>query len=160
MAWTPPGRQSWDAWCLELARVASSRATCPRNRQGAVLVTTDRRVVATGWTGTPSGIANCTELTCGRPGDAQPAATCAAVHAVANVVIAAAPLDRRAATLYTTGAPCWECAKLVANAGIGEVVASGGRDDSWEQSRQFLLDVGLRVRVLDGMDELPRLDLD
>ena len=57
------------------------------------------------------------------------------VFAEANALLFASPQDREGATIYTSAAPCFSCAKLIANSGIKEVVASGGRYDGWDETR-------------------------
>lgn len=155
-------RQSWDEYFLDLARAASTRATCSRRKHGAVVVR-DRRIVSTGYNGAPSGFPHCDEGAC--PRAASEAAqghdygSCIAIHAEANALLFASPEERSGATLYCTGAPCFGCAKLIANSGISEVVASGGRYDGWDEVRDFMRSCAVRVRLLDGLEGLPVLDL-
>jgi dCMP deaminase len=149
----PERRASWDEYFLELSRATATRATCIRRKHGAVIVK-NRRIVATGYNGGPSGYPHCDEGACPRASSDAPQGydyeRCIAIHAEANALLYSSPEERDGATLYCTGAPCFGCAKLLANAGIVEVVASGGRYDGWEDTREFLLRSGLRVRLLDG----------
>ena len=156
-------RQSWDDYFLTLARATSTRATCSRRKHGAVIVK-GRRIVSTGYNGGPSGFPHCDEGACPRAASDAPQGhayeECIAIHAEANALLFSSPEEREAATLYCTGAPCFGCAKLISNSGIAEVVASGGRYDGWLKVRDFLLQAGVRVRLLDGLDGLPVLDLE
>lgn len=155
------GRQTWDGYFLDLARATATRATCLRRKHGAVIVA-DRRIVATGYNGAPSGHPHCMDGACPRALSDSPQghdySHCIAIHAEANALLFSTPNDRLNASLYCTGAPCFGCAKLIANSGLGEVVASGGRYDGWDDTREFLLTSGVRVRLLDGLDQ-PMLDL-
>lgn len=155
-------RQSWDEYFLDLARAASTRATCSRRKHGAVVVQ-KRRIVATGYNGGPSGMPHCLDGGCPRANSTAPQGhdyeSCIAIHAEANALLLSGPDDRDGASLFCTGAPCFGCAKLIANSGIDEVVASGGRYDGWDQVRDFLLEASVRVRLLDGLEGLPSLDL-
>lgn len=155
-------RQSWDAYFLELARATATRATCIRRKHGAVIVR-DRRIVSTGYNGSPSGFPHCADGACPRAlSDAAQGydyGHCIAIHAEANALLFSSPLERANGTLYCTGAPCFGCAKLISNSGVGEVVASGGRYDGWDRTRDFLLTAGVRVRLLDGFEEMATLDL-
>jgi dCMP deaminase len=145
-------RAGWDTYFLELARQAATRSSCALDQHGAVIVR-NRRIQATGYNGTPSGYGNCDQGACprGREGDlSQP---CAGLHAEANAILYAAPEDREGATIYITGVPCFDCAKLVANSGLVEIVAlADGSTDELPRVRKFLLDCNVRVRVL---EELP-----
>ncbi|MBW3576300.1 MAG: dCMP deaminase family protein [Actinobacteria bacterium] len=166
-SWDPssvahPDRQSWDEYFLDLARAASTRATCVRRKHGAVIVRS-RRIVATGYNGAPSGYPHCADGACPRARSDAPQGhdyeSCTAIHAEANALLFSSPEERDGATLYCTGAPCFGCAKLIANSGIAEVVASGGRYDGWEHVRDFLRACGVRIRLLDGFEGSPALDL-
>jgi dCMP deaminase len=155
-------RVSWDDYFLELARAAASRATCIRRKHGAVIVK-GRRIVSTGYNGGPSGYPHCDEGACPRAASDAPQGhdyeRCIAIHAEANALLFCSPEERDGASLYCTGAPCFGCAKLIANSGVGEVVASGGRYEGWDEVRDFLRRSGVRVRLLDGLEGLPVLDL-
>ena len=155
-------RASWDEYFLELARTTSTRATCSRRKHGAVIVK-GRRIVATGYNGGPSGYPHCEDGACPRADSDTPQGhdydRCIAIHAEANALLFSSPEEREGASLYCTGAPCFGCAKLIANSGVSEVVASSGRYDGWDEVRDFLQRSGVRVRVLDGLDGVPVLDL-
>jgi dCMP deaminase len=168
VTWDPlddvhPQRQSWDDYFLTLAAATSTRATCSRRKHGAVIVQ-DRRIVSTGYNGGPSGYPHCDEGACPRAtSEAQQGhdyELCIAIHAEANALLYSSPEERDGATLYCTGAPCFGCAKLISNSGISEVVASGGRYEGWDRVRDFLRTAGVRVRLLDGLDGIPVLQLE
>ena len=57
-------RPSWDEYFMMMAKdVVAKRATCPRRQVGAVLVR-DKRIISTGFNGSPSGMPHCTEVGC------------------------------------------------------------------------------------------------
>ncbi|GAA6005802.1 hypothetical protein JCM11491_004016 [Sporobolomyces phaffii] len=58
-------RPTWDTYFMALASLASLRSNCMKRRVGAVLVR-DKRVVSTGYNGTPRGVTNCNEGGCCR----------------------------------------------------------------------------------------------
>jgi len=155
-------RVSWDEYFLDLASATSTRATCSRRRHGAVIVK-GRRIVATGYNGGPSGYPHCEDGACPRADSETPQGydydNCIAIHAEANALLFSSPEERERASLYCTGAPCFGCAKLIANSGVSEVVAAGGRYEGWDEVRGFLQRCGVRVRGLDGFDGVPVLDL-
>jgi dCMP deaminase len=148
-------RQSWDEYFLTLADAAATRSNCVRRKVGAVLVH-DRHIRSTGYNGPPSGYGHCDQGACLRAASDQPTGAdpnydnCVALHAEANALLFASPDERKGATLYSTAAPCFACAKLIANSGVTEVVTGGGRYEGWDATRRFLQDCQVRVRVLDG----------
>ncbi|MBA2530135.1 MAG: dCMP deaminase family protein [Euzebyales bacterium] len=173
----PNTRQSWDEYFLTLAAATASRSNCSRRRVGAIIVQ-GRLIRSTGYNGPPSGYGHCDAGACPRALTSSPTGfgpemagtqrrppggdsydNCVAIHAEANALLFADHHARDGATLYTTAAPCFSCAKLVANSGIAEVVAAGGRYQDWEATRRFLQDCKVRVRVLDGHDAAVPLPL-
>ena len=160
---TTTRRQSWDEYFLSLATQAATRATCSRRRVGAVVVRA-RRIISTGYNGGPSGMPHCDEVGCAR-GDADPAGgagdgdRCIAIHAEANALLFCGPQEREGASIYCTALPCFDCAKLIANSGVAEVVAAGGLYDGWETVRDFLRAAGVRVRLLPDHSDQAVLDL-
>jgi dCMP deaminase len=111
-------RVGWHAYFMNMARQAATRSTCDRKHVGAVIVR-DRIVLSTGYNGSIRGMPHCDDV-----GHQMANDHCVAtVHAEANAIIQAAKSGVRidGAELYTTASPCWDCFKLIANAGIRRV---------------------------------------
>lgn len=83
-------RPPWDAYFLSLCTLAAARSNCMKRRVGCVLVR-DKRVLATGYNGTPRGVRNCNEGGCGRcNGSARMGASlteCLCLHAEENALL-------------------------------------------------------------------------
>lgn len=127
----------WDARFMELTRQVGSWSSCFQSGRhvGAVIVR-DKRVVATGYNGAPSGIKSCVEKgECLRRKNNIPSGTkqelCFAVHAEQNAIVQAARygIAIQGATLYCTHQPCVICAKIIINSGIARVVYEEGYPD-------------------------------
>lgn len=122
-----PGRPGWDEYFMEIAKVVALRSNCRRRHVAAVIVK-DRRIISTGYNGTPRGIKNCDEGGCPRCNSNAPSGTgleeCICSHGEENAIVQAAyhGICVKGATLYTTFSPCLLCAKMIINAGIAEVV--------------------------------------
>jgi len=103
---------------MAAAFAASTRGTCPRAEVGAVLAL-DGSSIATGYNGSPRGLAHCSVVGC-----AMIDGHCVrAVHAEANALLQGLRRgDVGGAVLYTTHLPCIECAKLIINARVSRVV--------------------------------------
>jgi dCMP deaminase len=112
---------------MAIAEQVAGRSTCLRRSIGAVLVK-DKRILATGYNGVPSGLAHCDEVGCLREQRQIPSGTqhelCRGLHAEQNAVIQSAkhgiPID--GATAYCTHQPCVLCAKILINAGVKAIV--------------------------------------
>lgn len=56
-------RPSWDQYFMQMASLAAQRSNCMKRRVGCVLIC-ERRVISTGYNGTPRGLKNCNEGGC------------------------------------------------------------------------------------------------
>jgi len=128
-------RPDWDTYFMDMAKLASRRSSCLRRAVGAVLVK-DRRVLATGYNGVPSGITHCEVTGCLREKLNVPSGErhelCRGLHAEQNAIIQAAfhGVSIRDAVLYCTTLPCIICAKMLINAGVRRIVYTDGYADS------------------------------
>jgi len=146
-------RPSWDEYFLEVAKLVSKRATCIRRRVGAVLVK-DKRILATGYNGSPSGLPHCLDIGCLREKLKIPSGErhelCRGLHAEQNALIQASlyGISLKESTLYATNQPCIICAKMLINAGIKEVVIADGYPD--KMAMQFLKEAKIQVRKVES----------
>ena len=121
-------RPETNEYFMGIALAVRERADCIGNRVGAVIVL-DRRIVSTGYNGTPENMPNCSEGGCHRCAnrDKYPSGTgydlCICVHAEQNALLAAARfgIAVQGSTLYSTMRPCFGCTKEMLQAGVREV---------------------------------------
>lgn len=119
---------------MQVAELVKQRSTCMRRQVGAVLVK-DKRILATGYNGAPSGLPHCHETGCLRQQMKVPSGErhelCRGLHAEQNVLLQAAlhGVSVQGSKLYVTCVPCSICAKMIINAGIREVVYNGDYPD-------------------------------
>jgi dCMP deaminase len=120
-------RPSWDEYFMSISRVVASRSNCVKRMVGAIIVV-DRRIISTGYNGTPRGVRNCNEGGCPRcAGGAESGRAldeCLCSHAEENAITQSSyhGVSVRDATIYTTLCPCLMCTKMIINSGIREVV--------------------------------------
>lgn len=115
-------RPSWDHYFMAMAHMVAERSTCERLRGGAVLVK-DKRMIATGYNGAPSGMAHCDDV-----GHLMERGHCIrTLHAEENTILQAAKfgLSTVDSTLYSTFAPCYHCLKKLIASGVRRVVGNG-----------------------------------
>jgi dCMP deaminase len=133
----PDRRPDWDTYFMNIAAVVKTRSNCLR-RQVAALIVKDRRIISTGYNGTPSGIRNCYEGGCPRcaskVGSGKDLGECICAHAEENAIIQAANygVALKGAVLYSTESPCLICAKMIISAGIKNVIY----ENEYHSSRQ------------------------
>lgn len=170
-------RPSFSDTFLAVAHTMAERGTCPRLKVGAV-ITRNNRIIATGYNGSPPGLAHCSEVGCLRqvcevcqgtgqdsfphkPGEFFQCINChgegylggckRAIHAEANALLQCAKVGPSAdgSTLYCTHEPCIDCSKLIIGAGI-EVVyyQSPYASGHGSEAAEMLEKAGVRVYAI------------
>ncbi|ORY03135.1 cytidine deaminase-like protein [Clohesyomyces aquaticus] len=123
-------RPSWDQYFMQLADLAAHRSNCMKRRVGCVIAR-EKRVISTGYNGTPRGMTNCNEGGCPRCNNASRAgadlSTCLCLHAEENALLEAGR-DRigEGSILYCNTCPCLTCSVKITQVGISEVVYNQG----------------------------------
>ncbi|MCK4727749.1 MAG: cytidine deaminase, partial [Desulfobacterales bacterium] len=56
-------RPSWKEYFMDIASLVARRSTCRRRRVGAIVVR-DKRILATGYNGAPTGLPHCLDIGC------------------------------------------------------------------------------------------------
>ena len=111
-------RVGWDEYFMRIACEVAGRSTCDRKHVGAVIVR-DRNILSTGYNGSIAGLPHCDDV-----GHLLENDHCVAtIHAEANAILQAAKNGVRidGASIYTTASPCWNCFKLIVNAGMRRI---------------------------------------
>lgn len=123
---------------------------------GAVIVSKDQRVCATGYNGpaaTWPKTGSCSEW-CPRARGEAPLDNmydrCPAIHAEANALMYVDRSSVEGGTIYITSPPCMQCAKLITNSGIARVVCRIGKDDEHrdpESVLSYIAECGIHISV-------------
>lgn len=146
-------RPSWDDYFMGIARVVASRSNCVKRKVAAV-ITQDKRIISTGYNGTPRGTTNCNEGGCPRCNDLAPGGTrldeCLCSHAEENAITQAAyhGVSLKGGTVYTTFSPCLQCTKMIINAGLGEVIYQSDYPLG-QVALDLLVEAGIQLRQID-----------
>ncbi len=158
----PPGakqhrRPDWEVYFLKIAQLAATRSTCIRRHVGAVLVK-EKKILATGYNGAPSGISHCLDVGCLRDQRGVPSGQrhelCRGLHAEQNAIIQAAyhGVSIQGADLFCTNFPCVICSKMLINAGIRKIFYLEGYPDAL--SEEILKEAGMELHRVE-MEDLP-----
>lgn len=158
-------RPDMHRYFMGIALAVRARADCTGNRVGAVVVV-DRRIVSTGYNGTPSHMTNCSDGGCHRCAnrDQYPSGVgydlCICVHAEQNAILAAARfgIAIQGSSVYTTMRPCFGCTKEMLQAGVRSVyyLHDWAHPDPDRQAQYALL----QSRFEDGIRRLEMVDPD
>ena len=148
-------RISKENYYLDIAETVLERATCLRRVYGAIIVKNDE-IISTGYNGAPRGRRNCVDMGfCTREAMQVPRGQryelCRSVHAEANAVLnyRGSLKDLEGSTVYVTLFPCHDCAKILAQVGVGEVVYLDNKyadTDDGRISRRILDSCGISYR--------------
>ncbi|MBN2483398.1 MAG: cytidine/deoxycytidylate deaminase family protein [Candidatus Omnitrophica bacterium] len=148
-------RPDWEQYFMKAADLVSERSTCLRRQVGAVLVK-DKRILATGYNGAPSGVSHCEVSGCLRQKLKVPSGQrhelCRGLHAEQNVLLQAAlhGVSVKGSVLYVTCVPCSICAKMIINAGIKEVFYKDSYPD--EMAESFLKEAKVKLKKYKGKE--------
>jgi len=111
---------SWDNYFMGVAYLSSLRSKDDSSQVGACIVNIKNRIVGIGYNGLPIGC-NDDEFPWEREGDFLNTKYPYVVHAEPNAILnATVPLE--GSKIYVTLFPCNECAKLIIQAGIREII--------------------------------------
>tara|TARA_Y100001970_G_C13828410_1_gene648463 strand:- start:253 stop:681 length:429 start_codon:yes stop_codon:yes gene_type:complete len=111
-------RISWGKYFINIAKEVSKRSTCNRKNVGAVIVR-DKTILSTGYNGSIKGLPHCDEI-----GHEMINGHCVrTTHAEANAIVQAAKNGVKVnnSEIYVTASPCYDCFKLIVNAGINTI---------------------------------------
>ncbi len=148
-------RPDWDQYFVGIAKVVALRSNCIKRKVAAVIVK-DKRIISTGYNGTPRGVKNCSEGGCPRCNSIDASGKgleeCLCSHAEENAIVQASyhGVAIKDAMLYTTFSPCLMCTKMIINAGIREVVYNMDYALT-ETSFNLLKEAGVAVKKLPVM---------
>ena len=137
---------------MDIASLVARRSTCRRRHVGAIVVR-DKRILATGYNGAPTGLPHCLDIGCLREQLGIPSGKrhelCRGLHAEQNVIIQAAyhGVSIKGATLYCTNLPCSICSKMLINAGIYEIIYQEGYADP--MAEEMLKAAGVKLTQID-----------
>ncbi|KAJ5647541.1 Deoxycytidylate deaminase [Penicillium lividum] len=142
-------RPNWDQYFMQLASLAAQRSNCMKRRVGCVVVR-ERRVISTGYNGTPRHLPNCNEGGCPRcnrgDGGGVGLSACLCLHAEENALLEAGrERIREGAILYCDTCPCLTCTVKITQVGISEVVYSQSYNMD-RDSAAILKAAGVRLR--------------
>ncbi len=144
---------SWDEYFMAVAQLSALRSKDPSTQVGACIVNVRKRIIGIGYNGFPTGCSD-DELPWDREGGFLDTKYPYVCHAELNAVTNATNRqDLEGATLYVSLFPCNECAKLIVQTGIKEVIYLSDKyadKDIFVASRRILSMAGVKLRQLNA----------
>ena len=135
-----------------LAYSVATRATCDRKHVGAVIVK-DKQVLSTGYNGSPMGLPECDEVGHELVDMGGRQSCIRSVHAECNAVTLAARHGTaiNGSTVYTTASPCYDCFKMLVNAGVTRIVCGeeyAGRYGAYQKVMDLAKSLKISVKYV------------
>lgn len=124
---------SWDEYFMGVAKLSALRSKDPGTQVGACIVNKELRIIGIGYNGMPQGCSD-ESFPWNKEGDFLDTKYPYVVHAEANAILNATT-DLKGSTIYVSLFPCNECAKLIIQSGIKEIVFE---DNKYEGTKEYV----------------------
>lgn len=144
---------SWDEYFMAIAKLSSMRSKDPSTQVGACIVGSDNRILSIGYNGAPNGFSD-NVFPWDREGgmlDTKYAYVC---HGEMNAILnyRGSRKDLENAKIYVDLFPCNECAKLIIQSGIKEVIYLCDKykdTDGVKASKRMMDECGVKYHQLE-----------
>lgn len=143
---------SWDQYFMGIATLSALRSKDENTQVGACIVNKDKRIVGIGYNGFPYGC-NDESYPWGNEGTWLDTKYPYVVHAEPNAILNSTS-SLKDCTMYVTLFPCNECAKLIIQSGIKEVVYKEDKyahTESIIASKKMFDSANLNYRLFDNI---------
>ncbi|MBN2504116.1 MAG: dCMP deaminase family protein [Bacilli bacterium] len=141
---------SWDEYFMGVAILSSMRSKDDTSQVGACIVNRKNRIVGIGYNGFPIGCDD-DDFPWERDGDFLDTKYPYVVHAEPNAILNSS-VDLEGSRIYVTLFPCNECAKLIIQSGIREVIYLSDKYANTESdiaAKRLFASAGVSTRKLD-----------
>ena len=143
---------TWDTYFMGIAKLSAMRSKDPNTQVGACIVSYDNRILSTGYNGAPNGIHD-SDFKWSREGSALETKYFFVCHAEMNAILNFRGYKREFenAKIYVDLFPCNECAKLIIQSGIKEVIYlcdKYAETESVKASKMMFDSAGVKYRQL------------
>lgn len=144
---------SWDEYFMAIAKLSAMRSKDPSTQVGACVVGDNNRILSVGYNGAPNGFAD-DEFPWQRTGDPKETKYFHVCHAEMNSILnyRGSTKELENARIYVDLFPCNECAKIIIQSGIKEVIYLSDKyadTDSVIVSKRLFDKCGVKYKHLD-----------
>nr|XP_022909245.1 deoxycytidylate deaminase-like [Onthophagus taurus] len=113
-------QKDWDDYFMGIASLVAKKSKDPSTQVGACIVNRDNKIVGTGFNGMPRGRDE--DFTWARKSENPDNKHLYVCHAELNAIVNKNQSDLKGCRIYVTLFPCNECAKLIIQSGIEDVI--------------------------------------
>ncbi len=143
----------WDEYFMAIAKLSAMRSKDPNTQVGACIVGSDNRILSIGYNGAPNGFLD-DSFPWGRDGEMMDTKYAYVCHAELNAILnyRGSRKDLEGAKIYVDLFPCNECAKLIIQSGIKEVIYLSDKykdTDSVKISKKLFRECGVNYYPLE-----------
>ena len=144
---------SWDEYFMSVAKLSAMRSKDPNTQVGACIVSNDNRILSIGYNGAPNGFED-ERFPWGREGENLDTKYPYVCHAELNAILnyRGSKKDLESAKIYVDLFPCNECAKIIIQSGIKEVIYLSDKYATSENniaSRRLMDECGVTYKKID-----------
>lgn len=143
---------NWDEYFIAIARLSSMRSKDPSTQVGACIVGHDNRILSIGYNGAPNGFRD-DKFPWDREGSMLDTKYAYVCHGEMNAILnyRGSRKDLEGAKIYVDLFPCNECAKLIIQSGIKEIIYICDKykdTDGVKASKKMLDECGVKYQKL------------
>ena len=148
---------NWDEYFMSIAKLSSMRSKDPSTQVGACIVGHDNRILSIGYNGAPNGFHD-DDFPWAREGENLDTKYPYVCHAEMNAILnyRGSKKDLEHAKIYVDLFPCNECAKIIIQSGIKEVVYLSDKyanSDNNIASRRLFDECGVEYKKINMKDD-------
>lgn len=151
---------TWEEYFMGLAILSKERSKDPNTQVGACIVDNDKKIVSIGYNGAPTNF-NDDILPWDREGDFINTKYAYVCHSELNAILNCQK-SVKGCTLYVTLFPCNECAKVIVQSGIKEIVYLSDKYNNTEGnivSKKILDTCGIKYREYNKTNKEIKINL-
>ena len=151
------GYLAWDEYFMAIAKLSAMRSKDPSTQVGACIVSNDNRILSIGSNGAPNGFDD-DKFPWGREGENLNTKYPYVCHAEMNAILnfRGTKKDLENAKIYVDLFPCNECAKIIIQSGIREVIYLSNKYADAENniaSRKLFDECGVKYSKIELKEE-------
>lgn len=148
---------SWDEYFMAVAKLSAMRSKDPSTQVGACIVSSDNRILSIGYNGAPNGFDD-DKFPWSREGENLNTKYPYVCHAELNAILnyRGSKKDLENAKIYVDLFPCNECAKIIIQSGIKQVIYLSDKYKTSENniaSRKLFDECGVKYKKIEIKEE-------